>query len=114
MTRSRRHTPKLALGGDASEKQDRARAHRKERHAVKTRLTQFLDADGAKIEHKRSGHVELRQGRQALGRGAGRSAHAQVTVAALRRPRSLTRAGSVSTVESHRWPASMTCGKRSP
>jgi hypothetical protein len=55
MTRSRRHTPKLALGGDASEKQDRARAHRKERHAVKTRLTQSLDADGAKIEHKRSG-----------------------------------------------------------
>lgn len=55
MSRSRRRTPKLAFAGDASEKCDRAIAHRKERHAVKAKLTKTLETDGAKVKHRRSG-----------------------------------------------------------
>jgi hypothetical protein len=55
MSRSRRKTPILPLCSADSEKQDKAAAHRQERHAVKARLNQVLTPDGAKIPHRRSG-----------------------------------------------------------
>ncbi len=55
MSQSYRKTPKHGRTTSPSEKADKTRLHRHERHAVKIKLTKTLDPDGAKIEHLRSG-----------------------------------------------------------
>src|SRR5262249_18519153 len=54
MSRSRKHTPVSGLSNSESEKKDKVRAHRTERHAVKSKLSETLDQDVIGSEHKRS------------------------------------------------------------
>ncbi len=55
MSRSRRKTPKLGFSTSKSEKADKIRVHREERHAVKSQLPKTGDPDAIKTEHRRSG-----------------------------------------------------------
>lgn len=71
MSRSRRKTPKVGLSTAASEKDDKAIAHRRTHHAVKQALATTDDPDAmpAEPEHPRSGGWTFsKDGRQWIGR----------------------------------------------
>jgi hypothetical protein len=71
MSRSRRKTPKVGLSTAASEKDDKAIAHRRARHAIKQALTAADDPDVvlAEPEHPRSGGwIFSKDGKRWIGR----------------------------------------------
>ena len=55
MTRSRRKTPKLGFSTSTSEKKDKQRYSRGQRHSAKTKLAAAPDAPPGETEHPRSG-----------------------------------------------------------
>lgn len=55
MARSRKKTPKLGFSTSASEKDDKRRYHRGERHAAKTKLNVDPDVPLEETGHPRSG-----------------------------------------------------------
>ena len=55
MSRSRKKTPKLATSTSTSEKEDKRRYNREQRHAAKVKLTVTPETPPAPGEHPRSG-----------------------------------------------------------
>ena len=55
MTRSRRKTPKLGFSASTSEKKDKQRYSREQRHSAKIKLAATPDAPPGETEHHRSG-----------------------------------------------------------
>jgi hypothetical protein len=74
MSRSRRKTPITGMSMSESEKDDKQRAHRRTRHAIKRSVQSAIRADGyeerplTKLEHPRSGQATFaKDGKQWFG-----------------------------------------------